>query len=193
MSLFKKKELIDAQRKILDNFFEIKGDVASFDLNYKSIYDLVDENFKSKKLPIIHGNFYDEIKHYTSLLPSKYKIQININIEDLHGYSLENMQEIFADNRNLFLIRKHQMNKNNVISSLIMLLLGSFFFVIYSIGIKFGCEQIFNEFIYIACWVFYWEAVSIIFMEIFGEERKLKKFVKRIAKLNITSIKQESK
>ena len=37
MNLFKKKELIDAQRKILDNFFEIKGDVASFDLNYKSI------------------------------------------------------------------------------------------------------------------------------------------------------------
>ncbi len=182
-----RKQIKEAQEKMLSNFFTIKDDVATFDVNYKKIDDILDPNFKGQKKPIIYGNFFEDMKRYTSLLPKKYKIEMNINIEDLQGYSLKDVEEIVFDNKNLFFIKRHQTKKNKAVSSIIMLILGTIFFSLYSIGIKFEWEQILNEFVYIACWVFYWEAVSIVFLEIFGEDAKLKQFINRINKINITN------
>lgn len=182
-----KKQIKDAQEKMLSNFFTIKDNVASFKVNYSKINDILDQNFKGKQLPIIYSDFFEDMKRYASLLPKKYKIEMNINIEDLQGYSLKEVEQIILDNRDLFFIKRHQTKISKAITSIIMLCFGTLFFALYSIGLKFGWEQILNEFIYIACWVFYWEAVSIIFLEIFGEDAKLKQFINRINKINITN------
>lgn len=44
-----RKQIKEAQEKMLSNFFTIKDDVATFDVNYKKIDDILDPNFKGQK------------------------------------------------------------------------------------------------------------------------------------------------
>lgn len=191
MSIFNRKKLSQVPEELLDEYYQIDGNKANFSLNFKTIDDIVDETFIGHKSLILEQDFEDKLKEYIALLPKKYELTININIEDTQGHSIDEIKSMFQNNTKLNKFKRLQSNSKKTGIAIAMTIVGSLFFLFYALGVNYNWWAILVEFLDIACWVFYWEAATIVFIDVLGENSKTKILQKRTKQINITNNKIE--
>lgn len=191
MSIFNRKKLSQVREELLDEYYQIDGNKATFSLNFKTLDDIVDETFIGHKSLILEQDFEEKLKEYIALLPKKYELTININIEDTQGHSVDEIKSMFQNNRKLNKFKRLQSNSKKTGIAIAMTIIGSLFFLFYALGVNYNWWPILVEFLDIACWVFYWEAVTIVFIDVLGENSKTKILQKRTKQINITNNKIE--
>ena len=100
----KSKEL---QMEILQNYFSIQDNIATLKLVYDTFAELVNPNFGDDKIEKLNDTLFSDIREAASLLPRKYKLNLQIVIKDFGEYSKEECEKIVIQNVKL-LIRKLQ-------------------------------------------------------------------------------------
>lgn len=89
-------KLTNDEKISLETYFDICEDKneATLNLKYEKPSDIFDPHFISKK-PILSDDFLNEIYYALNVLPTKYYLNLNILFNDLEGYSIESLDDIF--------------------------------------------------------------------------------------------------
>ena len=91
----KNKEL---QMEILQHYFSIDGNIATLELVYDTFAELVNPNFGNDKIEKLNDKLFADIKEAVSLLPKKFKLNLNIVIKDFGEYTKEECENIIEQN-----------------------------------------------------------------------------------------------
>ena len=92
---FNSDEIFDIE----DHFFMLdkKNKEANFILEFKSPSEIFDNNCKTK-IPMLSDDFSEWISCAIDYTPINYKVNLNVYFEDLEGYTLEELNDIFMKN-----------------------------------------------------------------------------------------------
>lgn len=104
----KKKEL---QMEILKNYFEISGNIATLKLVYETFSELVNSNFGDEKTEKLNDKLFSDIRDAVSLLPKRFKLNVQIVIKDFGDYSKEECEDIIK--QNVYLVGYQIIKENN--------------------------------------------------------------------------------
>lgn len=172
----------ERQIEILKELYEFNEEDKSFifNLQYESVYDILDKDISTCEKPRFSNAFLNRISELIDDLPKEFKADIKLNIKDYEGYD-PNVLALFFD-KAIELNRyesKIESKKKSILSIgliIIGILLITFLLVGENQGI-FGSESnieygIITTILDIASWVFIWEAVALLFLEV-GEKKKL--------------------
>ncbi|MBR1868055.1 MAG: hypothetical protein IJ800_05710 [Clostridia bacterium] len=165
----------ESEVKRLENiekeFFEIdeEAKLAKISLSFLNPSSVFDLNYVSKK-PVFSDDFTDWIKSAFDIVPSKYKIDLEVEFEDMQGFKEDELLEIFKLNTMLeYRTLKNSASKRNKIA-LGLLGVGAVFFVIMLVVNRVWTndslfKQIFSYVSDIATTVTFWEALTILVVE----------------------------
>lgn len=92
----KSKALMDFEQ-IENEFFDITGDIAIVRLHFENPDEVFDVNCLSRT-PIFNDDFDDWLQSAFEMIPSKYKIQLEISFDDMGGYTPDQLDDIFSNN-----------------------------------------------------------------------------------------------
>ena len=156
---------------IEEEFFEIdkSEDRAVVRLEFDCVSDVFDINYMSKT-PVMSDDFLDWVQSAFSIIPPKYKIDLDISFGDTEGYTEDELADIFRKNilleyRTVYI---KTAKKNRIAFGLIGIGL-AFFSVMMLMTRLWQTESIWRDvFVYvsdIATTVTFWEAVIILVVE----------------------------
>lgn len=100
-----------------------------------------------------------------------YKIELNLKVDDYEGYDPHKVIEAFNDTLELNQYKARKNRTHKELSSSILILSGILLLFLMAIGKNYSWfgegvkEEIITEVIDIAAWVFIWEAVTLIFLQ----------------------------
>ena len=84
--------------KILKNYFNIDGNVATLKLVYDTFAELINPNFGDEKIEKLNDKLFSDIKDAVSLLPKRFKLNVQIVIKDFGDYTKEECENIIKQN-----------------------------------------------------------------------------------------------
>ena len=161
---------------IEDHFFSLdkKNKEANFILEFKSPSEIFDNNCKTK-IPMLSDDFSEWISCAIDYTPINYKVNLNVYFDDLEGYKVEELNDIFMKNMALeFKHSEHNLfSKNRLAYGLIII--GVALLITTLLVTSFWKEQtllreITAYLLDIATTVVIWEAMTILLVE--DKERK---------------------
>ncbi len=172
------KNILKKYADIESEFFDIDHErkIGYIKLKFGKPSDLMDVNCISK-LPVFSDEFTSWLTSSMKFIPRKYKLDIDLEFEDMEGYTSERLDEIFHKNVVLAFknSRKDSKFRNHIAVALIIA--GLVFLVGMLVGQQFWIGEGFwrKGFFYlldIATTVIFWEAATILLVE--SQERRLR-------------------
>ena len=176
MSIMKdcKKELDSIQEK----FFEIdkENKTVLFRLEFERPGELFVENLRAK-IPVMTEEFLETIIEHITLVPDKYKCNIDVTFDDFEGWSETELIDICKQNLLLFLKRGNQKEKENNRLAISMAVTGIVFIIISIMVNRMWADdsflfEIVAFILDIVATVPFWGAMDIYFIE--NKERRKK-------------------
>jgi hypothetical protein len=153
------------QKGILDKYFSIQDNQATFQLVYDTFSELVDNNFGEDNVERLNTRLFDDVENALFILPKKYKAHIQIKIRDLGRYTLQECEQIIKENIILHFYSVYLSNRRKKRNGLILcgvgvvLLLASYFTQSRAL------PEILFDIINISGTLFVWEGVSVAYLE----------------------------
>ena len=161
---------------IEDHFFSLdkKNKEANFILEFKSPSEIFDNNCKTK-IPMLSDDFSEWISCAIDYTPINYKVNLNVYFDDLEGYKVEELNDIFMKNMSLeFKHNKHNLFSKNKLAYGLIIIGVALLITSLLITSLWKEETIFKDIIFylldIATTVVVWEAMTILLVE--DKERK---------------------
>lgn len=161
------------QIELLEKYYTLdkENKVISITLHYEKASELLAKNIGNTKHFIFSQEVLEKIDGIIQNIPAGYKVAINFEIGDYEGYNPKELIESFNDTLELAQYDSRRQRQRKELLCAILVLVGIILLFImasgkgngwFGSGIK---EDIIEEIIDIAAWVFVWEAVSIFFLE----------------------------
>lgn len=181
---------------IENEFFGIDGGTAKVRLHFEKPDEVFDANCLSKT-PVLNDDFDEWLQSAFEMVPSKYKLALEISFDDMDGYTQEQLSEIFR--KNLLLsartigqsVRKRDRLAVGLISAGLIA-----FIVMMLISRLWEAESLWHEvffyFLDIATTVLFWEAAGILLVENREHRIKAKAYRERFASIRFCEAKQDS-
>ncbi len=158
--------------ELLNKYYEIDDDnkVVTIPLHYNKASDLVNERIIAKDNYLFNYEELSSINDMIQRIPSMYKININIEIDDYENYESEKLLSGFNDAMELNQFNSIRENKWKYLKAGILLIIG--ITVLCVVGYAnlnhwFGSTEradVYSEIFDIIGWVFIWEPVTIAFL-----------------------------
>ena len=175
----KKKEI---ELEILKHYFKIDGNIATIKLVYDSFAELVNSNFGDDSVEKLNDTLFSDIREAVSLLPKKYKLNVQIVIKDFGNYKKNECEEIIK--QNVYLFGYHILKENNkkrvsgwgLIGVGALVLLASYLLRNYDLWF---------DLINISGTLFVWEGVNTAFIERSHENKENFALAKSIKNIEI--------
>ncbi|MGM9874171.1 MAG: hypothetical protein ACI31G_04655 [Bacilli bacterium] len=189
----------DSQKKLLNNYYEVDEEnmIATIKLKYHCIEDILDTAIISKTTPVFSREILEKLNYLIDEIPLGYKINIDFYIEDFLNYDIHDILKSFNDSLEKIQISNRKTNRRKHLVAAIFVILGISLLFLMIIGNNkswFGSEiegEIISEIIDISAWVFLWEAVTMLFLDI-NEKNifslKMKKRINSIAFINQNNV-----
>ncbi len=161
--------------RLLENieqeFFDIDEEqkIARINLRFPNPSSVFDLNYVSEK-PVLSDDFFDWVKSAFDIVPSKYKIDLDIEFEDMQGYDEDELLDIFKLNTMLeYRTLRNASKKRNKIA-LGLFGVGILFFVLMILINKTWTgesllKDIFSYVSDIATTVTFWEALTLLVVQ----------------------------
>ena len=161
------------QLELIDKYYYLDKEkrIIDIDLNYDSVDDILDKEIGNQNNPQFSKNVLETMDSIIENIPTGYKVNINLVLNDYKDYSPNFLMETFNNTLELrrYSSRKKRLNKQ--VFSGILILIGIsilLLMIIFKNYVKFDNEiqgDILEEVLDIAAWVFVWEAVTLLFLD----------------------------
>ncbi len=166
LELVEKYYYLDREKKIID-----------IDLNYDSVDDILEKEIGNPNNPQFSRSVLETMDSIIENIPTGYKVNLNLVLKDYKDYDPKVLMETFNNTLELrrYSSRKKRLNKQ--VFSGILIFIGISILLLMIICknyIKFDNEiqdEILNEVLDIAAWVFIWEAVTLLFLDDPGKSK----------------------
>ena len=152
-------------KKLLPEFFEINGNVATVDLYYDSFEDLINQSFGGDDVFLMNHILSEDVKDAFELLPHKYDVNLRINVRDPGQYSIEKARDILERNIALKAYRIALMNGKKTLINLLTIGGGALILLLSYFLLRENVPAIIYDVVNITGTLFIWEATSSIFIE----------------------------
>ncbi len=165
---------------ILQNYFSFEGKVATLKLVYDTFCELINPNFGDDKIEKLNDKLFSDIKEAVSILPNKYKLNLEIVIKDFGDYTKEECENIIK--QNVYLAGYCTLKENNKkrVGGWSLIAIGAIILLASYLLRNFN---LWFDLINISGTLFVWEGVNTAFIERNQEARKnlaLAKSIKNI-------------
>ena len=165
------KELFKQLQTIENDFFEIdqENKRIKYELTFSNPKDIFDNNAITK-IPVMSDDFFERMISAFEYAPKKYKIDLDIEFDDLDGFKEEELHDIFV--KNLVLEGKRNARKtvsrNKTAFSLVVIGLVCLIALIMIQALWDGeniAKTIVTYVVDIASTITFWEALTILLVE----------------------------
>lgn len=87
------------QLDVLERYYNIDHEkrLVKIPFHFKKVSDLINTNIKTKGIPVFKNDLLKEISYLMHKVPSEYRIDIDLEIEDYEGYSPEIISQSLID------------------------------------------------------------------------------------------------
>ena len=178
LELIEKYYYLDREKKIID-----------VDLNYDSVDDILDKEIGNPNNPQFSKNVLETMDSIIENIPTGYKVNINLVLKDYKGYDPKVLMETFNNTLELrrYSSRKKRLNKQVFSGMLIFIGISIMLLMIICKNyISFDNDiqdEILNEVLDIAAWVFVWEAVTMLFLDDPGKSKLAVEIRRKVNKI----------
>lgn len=155
---------------LLNKYFKIDNakKLAYLDLHYEKASDILDLSM-SKDEYLFNDDVINSVNNLIKMIPSKYKVVINLNIDDYESFNEEELVRSFNDTIEMNYYQREKLVKyrNLKVGYLVMigiLILSLMVYVKANYQSENISKDILAEVIDITAWVFIWEAVTVAFL-----------------------------
>ena len=179
-------------KQIEKEFFDVEDETgtAKVCLHFGSPHEVLDSNCLSKT-PLFNDDFDEWLQSAFAMIPSKYRIALEITFDDMVGYTPDQLKDIFRKNlmlsaRTLFQsIRSRDriavgLMAAGALSFIAMMLIGR----LWEAGSFW--HEVFFYFLDIATTVLFWEAAGILLVENREHRVTMKAFRERFESIRFT-------
>ena len=163
--------LIQELKEVEGRFFELDKEkrIAHVRLRLDKASDMFDESYASKR-PIMSADFLKQIGSVFRMVSPKYRIDLDIQIDDLEAYEEAELQQLFHENILLEHETNHRESRGNNRLAIVLMAAGIVSLVLMmAIGRCWPDEGLVRDvFFYItdiAATVTIWEALEILLVE----------------------------
>ena len=186
------RKIIKDPGQIVKDFFDIDeaAETAKVRLHFDSPKEIFDVNCMSKT-PIFSDDFDEWLQSAFVMIPSKYKLALDITFDDMDGYTSEQLDDIFKKNLSLSVSTLlHSVRfRDGIAIGLIAAGIVSFIVMMLA-GRLWDNESFWHDvFFYIfniATTVLFWEAAGILFVETREHRRTVKAYRERFESISFS-------
>ena len=172
-------------KKILSDYFEIRGKTAKLDFTYDSFEDVINQNFGNDNVNMLDQRVFSDLESAYSMLPSKLNVHLRITFKDLGHFTLKDVRKIIESNLALRAYRIGLKRIRKIRLQLITATIGVAILVASYILSDKGNPKIFYDIVNIAGTLFVWEAVSSLFLSDSYERIESSRLVSHIKRVTI--------
>ena len=168
----KKKRItkkVQRQLDILSKYYEIdyENETIRIELQYEKASDLFEMDVVTKSTPKFKTEILARISELLESIPSSFKVDFAIKVNDYEGIKTDNIVESFKDQLEMFNFQIYKEKSGRLLTAVILTLI--------SVGILFVRRFLLNqgiiddkvlltEMLLIVGWVFLWEGVQRLFL-----------------------------
>lgn len=178
----------EMELEILQHYFSFEGKVATLKLVYDTFAELINPNFGDERIEKLNDTLFADIKEAVSILPSRYKLNLQIVIKDFGDYTKEECENIIKQNVYLAGYRILKENNRKRFGGWALIGIGAAILVVSYFLRKY---DLWFDLINISGTLFVWEGVNTAFIERNLENRKTIAFAKAIKNISITEMQKE--
>lgn len=178
----KRKEL---ELEILQHYFSIEGKVATLKLVYDTFAELINPNFGDDKIEKLNDKLFADIRDAVSILPKRYKLDIQIVIRDFGDYKKEECENIIKQNIYLAGYRTLKESNKKRVCGWSLIGVGALVLVVSYLLRKY---DLWFDLINISGTLFVWEGVNTAFIERNQDSRETIALAKAIKNITITPL-----
>lgn len=157
MKISKKLEL-----DILKNYFSFEGNIATLKLVYDSFEELINQNFGDDKIEKLNDKLFSDIRDAVSMLPKKYKLNLQIVVKDFGNYTKEECEKIIRQNVYLEGYRTFKSTVKKQASGWSLIGIGA---LVLLLSYLLRNHELWFDLINISGTLFVWEGVNMAFIE----------------------------
>lgn len=181
------QQIIQELRFIENEFFQIDGDIVHIRLHYGSPDELFDSNAETKT-PMLSDDFMEWLTEAFNYVNSKHKLDIEIELDDMGGYTEEELAIIFRKNMLLETkIHARQAKRENDLA--VRLFCIGVLMILFSIGVSVlwkeagTGKEIVSFILEVMATVPFWGAGEIYFVSNNERRQKLRNYTRRFHRI----------
>lgn len=175
----KRKEL---QMQILQNYFSIQGNIATLKLVYETFSELINPNFGDDSTEKLNDKLYSDIREAISLLPKRFKLNLQIVIKDFGEYTKDECENIIKKNVGLVAYGAVKRNNKKLLIGCSLMSIGA---GILLLSYLLRDKELWFDLINISGTLCVWEGVNTAFIERNLENKATKAIAKTICNITI--------
>ena len=191
VTMFSKEYFMKSSKKLqaelLQNFFTIKGNIATLKLVYDTFSELINPNFGDDKIEKLNDKLFSDVKSAVSLLPRKFKLNLQIITKDFGDYTKEECEKIIKQNIHLLGYQIIKENNKKRVGGWSLIGIGATILLISYLLHNF---DLWFDLVNISGTLFVWEGVYMAFIERSHENKEIVSLAKSIQNITISSIKE---
>ena len=180
-----KKKIIDLFTNIESEFFDIDHElkIATIKLHFNSPNDIFDNNYLSKK-PVLSDDFMEWLSYAYDVIPSKYKLDLDVSFDDLNEWDSKELEEAFKSNIILEIKTRFMKEQKKDKVAYWLIASGVILFIAMILINNFWkddsiVKNIFTYVFDIATTVTFWEAMNILIVEKLTKSNHYKNLITR--------------
>lgn len=170
------------QLKLLQHYFSIQNNIATLKLVYDTFAELINPNFGDDKIEKLNEKLFLDIKEAVTLLPKKYKLNLQIIIKDLGDYTIKECEEIVKQNIYLVVYETIKSNQKKMVGGWSLIGVGA---AILLVSYLLHNYNLWFDLINISGTLFVWEGVNMAFLERNHENKENISLAKSIQQITI--------
>ncbi len=170
------------QLKLLQHYFSIQNNIATLKLVYDTFAELINPNFGDDKIEKLNEKLFLDIKEAVTLLPKKYKLNLQIIIKDLGDYTIKECEEIVKQNIYLVVYETIKSNQKKMVGGWSLIGVGA---AILLVSYLLHNYNLWFDLINISGTLFVWEGVNMAFLERNHENKENISLAKAIQQITI--------
>ena len=170
------------EMEILQHYFSFEGKVATLTLVYDSFAELINPNFGDDKIEKLNDKLFADIRDAVSILPNRFKLNLQIVIKDFGDYSKEECENIIK--QNVYLAGYCTLKENNKkrLGGWSLIGVGA---LILLLSYLLRNHNLWFDLINISGTLFVWEGVNTAFIERSQDNRNAIALAKAIKSIEI--------
>ena len=181
----KDKQSTEFTDVMLSHYFTIKDKIATIRLNFDSFSELVDQNVGDDGVEKLNSILFDKLSEIFALIPSKYKIQVEIYVKDFESYELCEAEKIVRQNFALLIYFFALERRRKIITGLSLLGGGVALLLVSYFLSKLNLPQILFDVINISGTLLVWEAANITLIERSADKKRIRQFVRQFSDVKL--------
>ena len=159
------------QLDLLEKYFNVdrQNKIIEMEFKYDKASDVLDSELSTLKKPLFKKEILETISEYLNMLPTGYKADVDIVLDDLEGYNPEDITDSLNDYLELNSYQIFREGKKKWLIASLLVFSGLILLVLkinlanLNLVSDYG-KSIFEEVVDIIAWVFIWEAVTVLFL-----------------------------